>query len=120
MNVNWDLHNKWRRAVKFGRLLLVAISFFALVTLSSSEANAQGSWGGSRGGFASGGSWGSSGGLMGGRAPIRNLLDRLGSRFSQLGSGSSGGFLASRGGSLGSRFGSLYWICQLGRVCELR
>jgi uncharacterized protein (TIGR03000 family) len=101
---------------KYRFVALTAIAF-GLTALSSSSAEAGGSWGSSRGGFASsGGSWGSSGGSFGSsggsfgssggssgivvvrRTPVRNLLARVREHHVQRWSASSGG---SSGGSQG-------------------
>lgn len=117
-------------------LLVVTIASLLLFS-TSQQAQAGGSWGSSHGGFGSGGSsgFGSSGGsygchgggLFGGRAPVRNLLSRIGTgigngiagigngiarisqrRHGRLG-GSSGGWGSHGGYTSGSHGSSGGW-----------
>lgn len=115
-----------RRSVR--GLLIVAVAALLMVC-SSQQAQAGGSWGSSHGGFGSGGSggfgsgganFGSSGGrggLFGGRAPVRNLLSRIGmgigNGIAGIGNGIArisdrrgGRFGGSNGGGWGSQGGS--------------
>lgn len=95
----------------FGVFQLRSIAFVAVAFLIAcflpEAAHAGGSWGSSTGGFSSSGG-SSGGGLLGGRRPIRNLLGRIGSRFSgSAANGSSGGSMGSSGGRQGLFSGRL-------------